>query len=55
MFSIEIFKTIEDEIKLKNDSKNLKFSLFEIKDYKIGIAGHYDVSELIELDIAELY
>ena len=46
---------IEDEIKLKNDSKNLKFSLFEIKDYKIGIAGHYDVSELIELDIAELY
>ena len=41
---------IEDEIKLKNDSKNLKFSLFDIENYKIAIAGHYDVSELSELN-----
>lgn len=46
---------IEDKIKLKNDKKNLKFNLFNIKNYKIGIAGHYDVSELRELHITELY
>ena len=46
---------IEDEIKLKDDSKNLKFNLFEIKDYKIGIASHYNVSELIEVNVNELY
>ena len=46
---------IEDKIKLKNDKKNLKFNLFNIKNYKIGIAGHYDVFELRELHITELY
>ena len=46
---------IEDKIKLKNDKKNLKFNLFNIKNYKIGIVGHYDVSELRELHITELY
>ena len=46
---------IEDEIKLKDDSENLKFNLFEIKDYKIGIASHYNVSELIEVNVNELY
>ena len=46
---------IGDEIKLKNDGNNLKFNLFDIENYKIGIAGHYDVCELIEYDISELY
>ena len=46
---------IEDEIKLKNDDEDLKFNLFEIKNYKIGTAGHYDVSGLIEYDVEELY
>ena len=46
---------IDAEIKLKNDDKNLKFNLFDIEDYKIGIAGHYDTSELIEVDVEELY
>ena len=46
---------LDDEIKLKDDSKNLKFNLFEIKDYKIGIASHYNVSELIEVNVNELY
>ncbi|WP_405297602.1 4'-phosphopantetheinyl transferase family protein [Methanobrevibacter sp.] len=46
---------IEDEIRLKNDDKNLKFNLFNIKDYKIGIAGHYTVSDLIEYEVDELY
>lgn len=45
---------IEDKIRLKKDGKNLKFNLFNIKDYEIGIAGHYDVSELIEYKIDEL-
>ena len=46
---------IENEIKLKNDKNNLKFNLFNIENYKIGIASHYDVSDLIEYNIDELY
>ncbi|MDO5861007.1 4'-phosphopantetheinyl transferase superfamily protein [Methanobrevibacter sp.] len=46
---------IEDKISLKNDKKNLKFNLFDIENYKIGIASHYDVSELIEINVNELY
>lgn len=46
---------IDDEIKLKNDANNLKFNLFNIKDYKIGVSSHYNVSELIEYDVDELY
>ena len=44
----------EDEIKLKNDSESLKFNLFDIKNYKIGIASHYNVSELNEVKINEI-
>ena len=46
---------IEDEISLKNDKENLKFNLFNIKNYKIGIAGHYHISELMEVDVEDLY
>ena len=46
---------IEDTIKLKNDNESLKFNLFNIEDYKIGITSHYNVSELIEVDINEIY
>lgn len=46
---------IADEIRLKNDPKNLKFNLFNVENYKIGIAGHYDVSDLIEFDVEKLY
>ena len=45
---------IEDEIKLKNDNDDLKFNLFHIENYKIGTAGHYDVSDLIEYNVEEL-
>ena len=45
---------IEDSIRLNGD-ENLKFNLFNVPDYKIGIASHYDVSELIEYDVEELY
>ena len=46
---------IEDKIRLKNDNSNLKFNLFDIEDYKIAIASHYDVSDLIEVNVFELY
>ena len=46
---------IDDAIRLKDDKKNLKFNLFNIKNYKIGTASHYDVSELIEVNVNELY
>ena len=46
---------IEDTIRLKNDKNNLKFNLFEIENYKIGIAGHYDSFELQEINVNELY
>ena len=46
---------IEDKIILKNDNENLKFNLFDIEDYKIGIASHYDVSDLIEVNVFEIY
>ena len=46
---------IEDTIRLKNDNKNLKFNLFNIKNYKIATASHYEVPELIEVNIDELY
>ena len=46
---------IKDKIMLKNDNLNLKFNLFDIENYKIGIASHYNVSDLIEYNIDELY
>lgn len=46
---------IKDKIRLKNDNENLKFNLFDIENYKIGIAGNYDVHDLIEYDVEELY
>ncbi|WP_295722813.1 4'-phosphopantetheinyl transferase superfamily protein [uncultured Methanobrevibacter sp.] len=46
---------IEDNIKLKNDSKNLKFNLFNLENYKVGIASHYNVSKLIKINVDDLY
>jgi 4'-phosphopantetheinyl transferase len=46
---------IGDKIRLKNDEKNLTFNLFDIGNYKIGIVGHYDVSDLTEFNVDELY
>ena len=46
---------IEDTIRLKNDNNNLIFNLFNIENYKIGIAGHQEASELIEYEVDELY
>lgn len=46
---------IDDEIRLKNDLENLKFNLFDIKGYEIGIVSHFDVSDLIKYNVNELY
>ena len=46
---------IKDKIRLKNDKEKLKLNLFDIGDYKIGIASHYEVYELIEMNVNELY
>ena len=46
---------IKDKINLKNDNENLKFNLFNIENYKIGIVSNYDVHDLIEYDVGELY
>ena len=54
--SLDSFEIImEDEIHLKDNDEDLKFNLFSIKDYKIGIASYYDVSDLIEYSVGELY
>ena len=45
---------IEDKIELKNDNECLKFNLFNHENYKIGIASHYEVSDLIEYDATEI-
>jgi 4'-phosphopantetheinyl transferase len=46
---------IDDRIRLRNDDKNLKFNLFNINNYKIGMASNYNVFELTELNVNELY
>jgi len=45
---------IDDEIKLKNDENDIRFSLFNINDYKLAIASKYDVEEVMEYDIKDL-
>ena len=46
---------IEDKIRLKNDKDNLKFNLFDIENYKIGVASHYGTLELQKRNVNELY
>ena len=45
---------IGDEIKLKNDKKDLKFSLFNIEDYKLAICSQYPLDNPIRYSIDEL-
>ena len=45
---------INNEIKLKNDNKNLIFNLFNIENYMVGMAGHYHVNDLTEYHADEL-
>ena len=44
-----------DEIKLKNDENNVKFSLFDIENYKLACAGKYKLKKCEEYSLNELY
>lgn len=46
---------IDDKITLKNDKNNLKFSLFDVGKYKLGVAGHYHVKNIKNYSVDELY
>ncbi len=37
---------INDEIKLKNDKNHLKFSLFDIENYKLAVCSKYTVKDI---------
>ena len=53
---LDSFEILMDEdIKLKNDKDNLKFNLFSIEEYKLGIASHYNVNHAYNYSINELY
>lgn len=53
---LDSFEILMDEdIKLKNDKNNLKFNLFSIEKYKLGIASHYNVKYAHNYSISDLY
>lgn len=46
---------LDEEIKLKNDKNNIKFNLFTVGEYKLGIAGHYNVKHAENYPVQNLY
>ena len=46
---------IDDEIKLKNDKNNLKFSLFDLADYKLAVCSKYKIKDYFKYSLDELY
>lgn len=44
-----------DEIKLKNDEDNIKFSLFDVGEYKLACASNYSIQNCFEYKIDDLY
>ena len=46
---------IKDEIKLKNDQKNIKFSLYDINQYKLASAGKKKIKKVEKWKTNELY
>ena len=45
---------INNQISLKNDTNNLKFSLFDVDEYKLAICSKFDVNEYITYTSKEL-
>ncbi len=45
---------IDNRIKLKNDKDNLKFNLFNVDEYKLGICSKYNVDNYVKYSQAEL-
>lgn len=50
-FTIEI----ADEIRLKNDSDGVKFSLFDLGEYKLASASKYNIKKYEKFDVLDLY
>ena len=46
---------IDDEIKLKNDENDLKFDLFDINDYKLGLCSKYNIKSPVKYNMHDLY
>ena len=42
-------------LSINSGSSSLKFSLFDIHDYKLAVASKYPVKECLEYDIKSLY
>lgn len=56
-FNLELDKfeiIINDEIRLKDDKNNLRFDLFNVEDYKLGICSKYHVAGCIHYSSGEL-
>lgn len=47
--------TITDEIRVKPNDTSLRFSLFDVNEYKVAVANKYKVKECEEYLITELY
>ena len=45
---------IDYEIKLKNDKNNLKFSLFDVDEYKLATCSKYEVDKYLKITSNEL-
>jgi len=45
---------IDDEIRLKDDENNLKFSLFDVDNYKLAVCSKYNVNQYFEYIPEEL-
>jgi 4'-phosphopantetheinyl transferase len=45
---------IDEEIKLKNDKNNLKFSLFDVEEYKLATCSKYEVDKYLKITSNEL-
>lgn len=55
--SFEIKKNNSDEINLiinNQVNNNIKFSLFDVGEYKLAIASKYTVKEAIEINVDDL-
>ena len=46
---------IDDEIKLNGDNNTVKFSLFDIDNYKVACAGKYFLDTCVEYSVEDLY
>lgn len=45
---------INEEIQLKDDEENLKFSLFDIDEYKLAVCSKYNIKNIVEYTNDEL-